>query len=57
MANVLIEHLNKQPKGVDQRNREMFEWLEKRDFYDYEVIFAFLLFSLKAQCHLLSDEI
>ena len=50
MANVLIEHLNKQPKGVDQRNREMFEWLEKRDFYDYEVIFAFLLFSLKTQC-------
>ena len=40
MADVLIDHLNKQPQGIDQRHREMIEWLEKRDFYDYEVMFA-----------------
>ena len=43
MADVLIDHLNKQPQGLDHRNREMFEWLEKRDFYDYEVNFTFRL--------------
>ena len=40
MADVLIDHLNKQPQGMDHRHREMIEWLEKRDFYDYEVIVA-----------------
>ncbi|XP_028408514.1 PH and SEC7 domain-containing protein 1-like [Dendronephthya gigantea] len=36
MANVLIDHLNNQPQGVDKRNHEMIGWMEKRDFYEYE---------------------
>lgn len=41
MANVLIDHLNNQPQNTDSKNRETIEWMEKRDFYDYEVIYTF----------------
>ncbi|XP_046859967.1 PH and SEC7 domain-containing protein 1-like isoform X3 [Xenia sp. Carnegie-2017] len=36
MADTLIDHLNNEPKGVDVRHRDIIEWQEKRDFYDYE---------------------
>ena len=37
MESVLIEHLQKQPTAADTRQRDMEEWLEKRDFFEYEV--------------------